>query len=79
MRLRRNQIVAVEFLDHVEGGSEPIRCVVYGRLARIAPDVLVIDSWEYADARKPHDDNETRFTIVRAAISRVTVLGPREA
>jgi hypothetical protein len=75
--LRRGQIVAVEFLDHIEGGTEPMRFVVYGELAAVGRKALSIDSWAYRDKALPHDRNERRFVIVRAAVQRITILQPR--
>lgn len=78
-RLRRGQIVAVEFDDHCQGGADPIRFVVYGELAEVTRSHLKIDSWAYADRRAAHDPNESRFTLVRAAVRRVTVLVPNNS
>lgn len=75
MRLRRGQVVKIEFLDHVQAGDNPHRYVVYGELTKISPTALVITTWAYADkSLKPDDDNEQRYTIVRAAIVKVTQL-----
>lgn len=74
MTTRRGHIVAVDFSDHVEGGSKPIRFVVYGRVACITRSAVVVDSWEYRDLKHPHDRNETRYTIVRSAIHKITRL-----
>ncbi len=87
MRLRRGQVVAIEFLDHCEGGSTPIEFVVFGRLAAVKPQSLTVAAWTYADKAKerafPHsethdfkDANLVHFTIVRSAIKKVTVLKP---
>ena len=74
--IRKNQLVAVEFSDHVQDGSRPIRFVVYGRVAHVTSTALVVDSWEYKDTRTKHDRNEQRYTIVRSAIHQVTRLVP---
>lgn len=81
-RLRRGQIVAITFLDHVMGGNKPIRFVVYGKLVSVSHDSLTVAAWNYADSGKdfvpPDDDvhdfrdgNPVRFTIVRSAITRI--------
>ena len=74
MRLRKGQIVAVEFLDHCEGADAPIPFAVYGYLVSASRKSLTIDSWRYLDPVKPYDDNVKRFTIVRSAITRIAVL-----
>lgn len=77
MSLRRGWIVAVEFSDHIERGSRCPRFVVYGRLAGISRTELMIDSWDYKDVGKPYDSiNETRHTIVRGAVHKITRLVP---
>lgn len=76
MKLRTGQIVAIEFSDHVEAGSTPLRFIVYGRLSSVTRRALVIDSWRYSDSQYRHDKNEVRFTIVRSAIHSVTQLRP---
>lgn len=78
--LRRGQIVAIEFSDHVEGASRAERFVVYGRIAGISRTELSVDCWHYSRKREGqrHDrDNETRYTIVRAAVHKVTRLIPK--
>jgi hypothetical protein len=78
MRLRKGQIVKVEFLDHAVGGNHAIRFVVYGEIAAITPTSISIDSWAYADKAARHDGNETRYTIVRNAITSITQLEKRK-
>ncbi len=73
MKLRKGQIVAVDFLDHAEG-SRPIRFIAYGRLAFVNRTALVLESWAYADRSKPCDSNVVRHTIVRAAIKNIDIL-----
>ncbi len=61
----------VEFLDHVSGGDEPMRCVVWGRLAIINKDFLVIDVWGHLDekhTRSIGNDVEC-FCILRSTIT----------
>ena len=60
----------VEFFDHVSGGDEPMICVVWGRLAKMNKDFLVIDVWGHLDpahTRSIGDDTEC-FCILRSAI-----------
>mgnify|MGYP001279713367 CR=1 FL=1 len=71
----RGSIVEILFLDHAEGGSHPCRFVVYGRVAKANKQRIVVDSWCDPDPEQPHQaDNVTRFTIVRTAIERITLL-----
>ena len=76
MQLRTGQIVAVEFVDHVEDGSQAMAFVVYGRVARVTRAAICIDSWCYANRKTKHDQNCKRYTLVRAAIKRVQQLRP---
>lgn len=70
-------MVEVEFLDHVEDGGEPLQFKVWGAVAVNTRKHYEILSWAYAD---PHSDNsasnEKRWTIVKAAVTRVTKLTP---
>jgi hypothetical protein len=78
MRLSKGQIVKVEFWDHAIGANHAIRFVVYGEVAAVTPTTLSIDSWAYADKSARHDGNETRYTIVRKAITSITQLEKRK-
>lgn len=73
-RLRKGQVVAVEFEDHVEDGSQPELFVVYGEVSEVSRKFVCIDSWAYKDQKLDYDINEKRFTIVRSAISRIVWL-----
>jgi hypothetical protein len=74
MRLRRGMIVAVEFLDHCEGGKDPIACRVYGKLTGIEKKHLVVTSWETLADAATRRLNDASYVIVRSAFSRVAVL-----
>ncbi len=74
MKLKRGQMLSIEFSDHVENGNHSIRFVVYGRLVSITRSALSVDSWAYAGRKHKHDHNQTRFTIVRSAIHRIARL-----
>lgn len=78
MRLCKGQIVQVECIDHCQEGSEPLEFTAFGRLAKITPVAICIDSWCYTDRRKPCDTNINRFTIVRSAIKRIVQLEERK-
>lgn len=73
--IRKNQIVAVQFLDHVESASHPLRFILYGRVASHNAKSITVDSWCYADKKTSYDSrNVTRHTIVRSAIEKITLL-----
>jgi hypothetical protein len=74
--MKKNTIVAVTFLDHVESGKEakPERFTVYGRLVSVSARALVVASWAYASQRRVCDDNSTTYTILRSCIERVETL-----
>jgi len=74
MRLRKGQIVCIEFVDHVRDASIPLPFAVYGRLSQITPKALSVDCWCHQNPTLPHDDNVERYTIVRAAITKITRL-----
>ena len=72
---RKNQIVAVEFLDHVEDGEEPLHFVIYGRIAKVDKKSIVIVSWCYLDPNLPLDSNNKYHTILKSAITNWNKLG----
>ena len=77
MKPKTGQIVECEFLDHVEDGGEPLRFIVWGRLAKIGRTHYEIVSWAYADP--DIDDvpaNEKRWTIVKSAVLNISILKP---
>lgn len=78
MKLTRRligRVVEVRFADHCEGSDEPMQTVAYGRLIDVARSHVVLAGW-IALADNATDDSHTRWSIVRSAISDVTVLGP---
>ena len=69
MRFRKGKVVAITFDDHMQGGSEPMRFLVCGRVGAIKKDWVCIDSWAHIEANQPYDPiNEHRFTILRKVI-----------
>ena len=80
MRLRKGQLVAVRFLDHLECSDQPYDFTVYGRLLSIAPDSLTVGCWTYTDGKENRNLTDTNlkcFTIVRSAIKSVMHLEAR--
>ena len=77
MKIKVGDIVECEFLDHVEDGGEPLRFLVWGRVAVSGRKHFEILSWAHADAEvETQASNEKRFTIVKAAVLRITKLQP---
>lgn len=77
--MKKNTIVAVTFLDHVESGKEakPERFTVYGRLVAMTPKAIVVASWAYASQRRNCDHNSTTFTILRSCVEKLEMLEVR--
>lgn len=78
--MRRNDIVSVTFLDHVESPKEAKaeRFVVFGRLLRIDSRAVIVASWAYSAKARKCDHNTTTFTILRSCIERIELLEPVE-
>ena len=77
MRLRRGQVVEVEFLDHCEGGGVPIAFTVWGRLLTVDPVSITVAGWTYADktaAQSPTDPNIKCWTVLRSTIKTIRQL-----
>lgn len=69
--------VAIEFLDHVEDGDEPIPFVVFGRLEKVTRHAFTLASWDYlTPPKRPDmdDENVKRWTIVRHSTTRIKQL-----
>ncbi len=67
-KFRKGLIVEVEFLDHVEDGSEPISFTVYGRVRQVHRKYVVIEGWAYTDHKIPCDSNVKFWTLLRSTI-----------
>ena len=77
MRLRKNHVVQIDFLDHMEGGeAQPMAVSVWGRIGSISRAAIVIYSWTYFNPAIPRDGNTTYFTILRSCIKKITRLIP---
>lgn len=67
-------IVHVQFFDHVEDGSEPFVCNVYGRVAISTPLYYCIDSWTVDPIPQATcDSNTKRFTILKSTLVKVVI------
>jgi hypothetical protein len=64
------QIYEVSFLDHIEGATKPLPCVIYGKLIKMNEDSLVIAGWIGSD----NLENSTYWTIVKSTITNIKSL-----
>ena len=71
--MKRGDIVAIAFLDHVEDASKPMKFDVFGRVVRLSNRSVSVACWAHAGSMKV-DHNVKRFTIVRSCILRVDIL-----
>ena len=67
-KIREGKLMAIQFLDHCEDGSEPCDFTVFGKVAKVAGNHICIDSWVYSDSRRGYDSNVKRFTILTEVI-----------
>jgi len=79
MIVRKNDIVAVTFLDHSEG-DEAIAFTVFGRVLKQDRVSILIGVWVYAD---PHrkvevETNIHTYTIIKQAIRKIVKLKASE-
>lgn len=72
-RLRRGNVVAIDFLDHVQDGKDPLEFRVFGRVIAVDRRSITVAAWEYADQKAP-DHNCTTYTIVRSTITHLATL-----
>jgi len=67
-----NKEVRVDFLDHAENSTEPIPCVVYGRVIKDAPAYFIIACWTFCDGHTLDADevlaNQHSYTILKSTI-----------
>ena len=75
-RPKIGDVIAVEFLDHVEDSDEPYTFRVFGRVCSKNKTALGVCSWEHADSKgKLRDDgNEKVWSIVKKAITNLEKL-----
>ena len=77
-RLRAGMLVRIVLRDHaLQAESTPPVFTVYGRVASLTKDVVIVDTWHYTDPNVPRDDDVESFTLVRRAIISVEELVPR--
>lgn len=80
--MKLGYIVEVEFLDHSQDdleNTEPMTCRVWGKLIKITPKVLVIQTWELSGDVVNEDEKKSNaeiFKILRSTlIKKVRFLG----
>ena len=69
-------IIEVGFDDHCMNSDELLNCTAYGRVHSINDTKITLDSWHPTyDIDRQIKDNTECFTIVRATITALSVLG----
>jgi hypothetical protein len=63
----------IKFWDHVTGADDPIEFLVYGRVAKITPQAITLDSWANVDpaTSRAHSETVETFSILRMVITRI--------
>ena len=76
--LRPGDVVEIVFLDHAEhdaaADNGELEFAVYGRVVSTDMDKVLVETWCYANPNTPFDANVVRYTIIRGAIRKLTVL-----
>ena len=70
-------IVAIEFLDHVEGSDRVERYLAYGRVVIVTKQAITIDAWATFDPevnRENERENIKTFTLLRRVIENIEIL-----
>lgn len=77
--LKVGDLAEIVFLDHVEDGIDPIEFEVIGRVSNITKRAVTVRCWNYrlaVDAATHNDHNVKSFTIVKKAMSSISILKP---
>ena len=78
--MRVGNLVEVTFRDHVEHARRSVRCVVWGRVAAIDTQVIVVRCWHAAfRSARDRQANSTEYTILRSAVEKIRRLEARGA
>jgi len=74
--MKKNDVVSVTFLDHVESpkGAKAERFTVYGRIINVSKQSVIVAAWAYSNKRKKCDHNTTTYTILRSCIEEIKIL-----
>lgn len=74
-RLRKGQMVSIEFLDHCIGTTSPILCKAFGVINQITKKHIELSSWIVLNEDKETTKaNTEQFIIVRSAIQKINHL-----
>jgi hypothetical protein len=66
--MKKGEIWAVKFLDHVEDGKKPMTFEVFGRVLRVGKRSVTLASWDYAGGKGRDRDNIKTFCIVQSTV-----------
>ena len=66
--MKKGEIWAVKFLDHVEDGKKPMTFEVFGRVLRVGKRSVTLASWDYAGGKGRDRDNMKTFCIVQSTV-----------
>ena len=73
--MKKGDIVSITFKDHVAGDDQLLVFTVYGKIAKIDEEKIVVHSWHYANKLgDSKDHNVTSYAIIRDVIIKITVL-----
>lgn len=76
--LEAGDVVEIVFLDHAEhdaaADNGELEFAVYGRVVSADADKVLVETWCYANPNTPFDANVVRYTIIRGAMRKLTVL-----
>jgi len=67
---RIGDVVRVEFWDHCEGGSQLLRCCVYGECRGFYDDRILVCGWSGMGC----EDDETVWVIARGLVEGIRIL-----
>ena len=76
-RVKKGDVVRIEFLDHIENDDEPLTLEVFGRVRLITDNAITVAGWQPVCPDDACSNSETIWTIVRGAILFVTIYSRR--
>jgi len=66
--MKKGEIWAVKFLDHVEDGKKPMTFEVFGRVLRVGKRSVTLASWDYEAGKGRDSSNIKTFCIVKSTV-----------
>tara|TARA_R110002051_G_scaffold274391_3_gene335108 strand:- start:129 stop:371 length:243 start_codon:yes stop_codon:yes gene_type:complete len=72
--MRKGQIVAIRFLDHVEDGEGPMEFSLIGRVMAQDKAAVTIVCWDYLNPEDRDLSNMKTFNILKSCINDVAQL-----